>query len=137
MSITRQDILDDLFNLKIKRGYTEYQLKEYLMSPPYNYSLRNTQLYLKLLREHIIDSVKVDKELALNETIEQLKRIWSDLIREGDRRLALEYKKEIAKLEGLYIQKVDVTSNGETLTPEVIYIVTKDNKTLLNERTDD
>ena len=137
MSRTRQDILDDLFNLKIKRGYTEYQLKEYLMSPPYNYSLRNTQLYLKLLREHIIDSVKVDKELALNETIEQLKRIWSDLIREGDRRLALEYKKEIAKLEGLYIQKVDVTSNGETLTPEVIYIVTKDNKTLLNERTDD
>ena len=134
MARTRQDILDDLFNLKIKRGYTEYQLKEYLMSPPYNYSLRNVQIYLKLLREHILEVVKTDKEMALLETIEQLKRIWSSLINQGDHRLALEYKKEISKLEGLYeTQKIDITSNGQTIIPPVINLIIKDNNNLINE----
>lgn len=137
MAKTRQDILDDLFNLKIKRGYTEYQLREYLMSPPYNYSLRNTQIYLKLLRDLILDSVKVDRELAMTETIEHLKRIYQELLRQGDRRLALEYRKEISKMEGLYEpEKIDVTSGGNPLMPEVIYIVTKEQNNLLNEGTE-
>ena len=135
MSRTRQDILDDLFNLKIKRGYTEYQLKEYLMSPPYNYSLRNTQLYLKMLREHIVDVVRDDKEYYMATTMEQLDRIYQDLLREGNKKLALEYKKEINKMIGIYpTQKVDVTSNGESVIPQVIYVnINKPSTDLLNE----
>jgi hypothetical protein len=123
MSRTRQDILDDLFNLKIKRGYTEFQLKEYLMSPPYNYSLRNTQLYLKLLREHILDVLKEDKEYSLKTTLERLERIEQELLVSGDKRLSLEYRKEINKIQGIYpTQKVDVTSGGNTIIPQVIYL---------------
>jgi hypothetical protein len=123
MSRTRQDILDDLFNLKIKRGYTEYQLKEYLMSAPYNYSIRNTQLYLKMLREHIVDTLKDDKEYYITATMEQLDRIYQDLLREGNKKLALEYKKEITKMRGAYpTQKVDITSNGENIIPQIIYL---------------
>lgn len=123
MARTRQDIIDDLFNLKIKRGYTEYQLKEYLMSPPYNYSLRNTQIYLKLLREHILDVLKEDKEYALKTTLERLERIEQELLTSGDKRLSLEYRKEINKIQGIYpTQKVDVVSNGETIIPQVIYL---------------
>jgi hypothetical protein len=123
MSRTRQDILDDLFNLKIKRGYTEYQLKEYLMSAPYNYSIRNTQIYLKMLREHIIDTLKDDKEYYITATMEQLDRIYQDLLREGNKKLALEYKKEITKMRGAYpTQKVDITSNGENIIPQIIYL---------------
>ena len=122
MSRTRQDIIDDLFNLKIKRGYTEYQIKEYLMASPYNYSLRNTQIYLKLLREHIMEVLKEDKELSLTTTIERLERIEQNLIDRGDTKLSLEYRKEINKLRGLYIQKVDITSNGKDIIPQVIYL---------------
>ena len=123
MSRTRQDIIDDLFNLKIKRGYTEFQLKEYLMSPPYNYSLRNTQIYLKLLREHILDVLKEDKEYSLKTTLERLERIEQELLVSGDKRLSLEYRKEINKIQGIYpTQKVDVTSGGNTIIPQVIYL---------------
>jgi len=135
MSRTRQNILDDLFNLKIKRGYTEYQLKDYLMSPPYNYTLRNAQLYMKMLREHIMDILKEDKEYYMTTTIEQLDRIYQDLLREGNKKLALEYKKEISKMIGAYAtQKVDVTSNGESVIPQVIYVnINKPSTDLLNE----
>lgn len=72
--------------------------------------------------------------MALLETIEQLKRIWSSLINQGDHRLALEYKKEISKLEGLYeTQKIDITSNGQTIIPPVINLIIKDNNNLINE----
>lgn len=123
MARTRQDILNDLFDLKIKRGFTEFQLREYLMSPPYNYSLRNTQIYLKLLREYFTDVLKEDREYSLNSTIEKLERIEQDLLNDKDRRLSLEYRKEINKLRGIYpTQKVDLTSNGKDIIPQVIYL---------------
>ena len=92
------------------------------MASPYNYSLRNTQIYLKLLREHIMEVLKEDKELSLTTTIERLERIEQNLIDRGDTKLSLEYRKEINKLRGLYIQKVDITSNGKDIIPQVIYL---------------
>ena len=57
-----------------------------------------------------------NKSLA-NEALGHLESLYEDAIKEKNKKLALEIRKEINKLTGVYAaDKVDITSGGNTIT---------------------
>jgi hypothetical protein len=72
----------------------------------------------ELLREAkpiILDTLKDISKDRLETTIRELEQMYLDAKLSGDKKLALEIKKEINKISGLYHQSIDVTTGGEKL----------------------
>lgn len=75
----------------------------------YKVSKTGAYEYLKLFREDYESLTYINREEQLTDAITQLEKHVELLIKEGNKKLALEYKKEIHKLLGLYAaQKVEV-----------------------------
>lgn len=104
----KNDIIEDLFDKKIRRNWTFIQLKDYLMGDPYNYAERTAQTYLKELREYIMSNTTSDPKYDLLEAIEQLERFATEAREGGNQKLYLETKKEIYKLKGMYVEKHEI-----------------------------
>ena len=66
-------------------------------------------------RIKIADVYKNWNENALEEAIADLDEQKEKALKEGNSKLVLEITKEINKISGLYIQKVDVTSAGQPI----------------------
>lgn len=134
MSKSRLPLIEELFILRIEKGYTDRMIKDYLMSPPYSYGLRNVQIYQNYLRKYIDDNIKIDKNELIKKQKEYLESRMAEFQVNGQDKLWMEVVKEYNKLMGLYdAQKIDLTSNGNPLMPQIIYIVTKEQNNVLNE----
>lgn len=70
---------------------------------------------LRASKPIIIDTLKEMATNRLEETIIKMERMYQDALIIKDRKLALDIQKEINKISGLHSQKIDVTTNGETL----------------------
>lgn len=81
----------------------------------------------EILREAkpiILDTLRDISKDRLETTIRELEQMFYEAKLSGDKKLALEIKKEINKIAGLHNQKIDVTSNGETIsTPTIIKLI--------------
>jgi len=123
MSKSRIPLIEELFILRIERGFTERMIKDYLMSPPYEYGLRNVQIYLRYLRKYIMDNVVFDRDESFKKQKEYMETRIMQFQQQGNDKLWLEATKEYNKLLGLYeSQKIDITSNGKDIIPQVIYL---------------
>lgn len=123
MAKSRLPLIEELFILRVEKGFTERMIKDYLMSPPYEYGLRNVQIYLKYLRTYINQNVNIDKDELLKKQKEYLETRIAEFQRHGQDKLWMETIREYNKLLGLYpTQKVDITSNGENIIPQIIYL---------------
>jgi len=123
MSKSRIPLIEELFILRIERGFTERMIKDYLMSPPYEYGLRNVQIYLRYLRKYIMENVVFDRDETFKKQKEYMETRIMQFQQQGNDKLWLEATKEYNKLLGLYeSQKIDITSNGKDIIPQVIYL---------------
>ncbi|MBS1619542.1 MAG: hypothetical protein JST76_13540 [Bacteroidetes bacterium] len=113
----RQLILNDLFQKKTELFWTNKQLKEYMIVR-YGYTNNTAQKYCEYLWQMIRDEVKVDYEQDLAQTIEYM----THQIQEAeDSFTRLQWVKELNKIKGLQIKKVEVT--GEINHIETIKLV--------------
>jgi hypothetical protein len=63
----------------------------------------------------ILETLKGIASDRLEETIIKMEQMQQEAIDLKDRKLAVEIQKEINKISGLHSQKIDVTSNGESI----------------------
>lgn len=85
----------------------------------------------EILRESkpfVIDTLKDISRERLEMTINELEKLKTEAKLQGDRRLALEYQKEINKISGLYKEKVDITTDGEKINNQIKVIFVNGDK---------
>ena len=123
----RQDIVDHIVKLRIEAGASTKQIiEEYLKGECGFKTSWSYDLYkeARLKIEKLYD-VK-NKQLA-NEALGQLEDLYKECIKESNKKLALEVRKEINKLTGLYAaDKIDITTNGESIN--IINVVIKEDE---------
>ena len=106
-------VIDGVPQAKIREDILElgYQIS-------YFYSLYNEAK--PIIRETLIE---VSKD-RLEETITEMEKQYYEALKEEDRRLANDIRKEINKISGLHQNKVDITSGGDKINNiEVIKII--------------
>ena len=117
MKYKKEDIIDAIVKMRIEKGAsTKTILKDFLMG-----QLKYKQAYsyelLQEARKEIIKLYSTKNEELANEALGQLESMLEDAIKAKNIKLALEVRKEISKLTGLYAaEKVDITSNGKEIT---------------------
>lgn len=85
----------------ILEGYRLYEIKE-LVTKQYGVSYREVDRYLARAKKFIIADFASTREEALAEALAMRQNLYKEALESGDKRLALEVLKDIAKLRGLY-----------------------------------
>ena len=115
----RQDLIDEIIELRINKGYSNINLLTYLindkkLSQPYAYELmRNAK---GAIAEMTLAAFKEDIE---NE-IARWEMLYQKAIEENNLFIAKDIQKEISKIKGLYIERQEVTHSLELKTIKLI-----------------
>ena len=128
MKYKKEDIIDAIVKMRIEKGAsTKTIIQEFLMGElgykqSYSYDL------LQEARVKIVSLYDTQNKQLANEALGHLESMYEDAIKSKNSKLALEIRKEISKLTGLYAAaKVDITSGGEPITEiKLIQIKSKD-----------
>jgi hypothetical protein len=78
---------------------------------------------LRQAKPIILDTLKDIAKDRLEETIVKMERMYQDALIIKDKKLALDIQKEINKISGLHNQKIDVTTNGESINITTIKLI--------------
>lgn len=110
MKFKREDIIDAIVKMRIDKGASTKSIVEDFLQKELGYKISYAYTLLKEAREKISQIYKSTNENAINEAVGQLEMLYESALREKNKKLALDIRKEINKLVGLYAaEKVDVT----------------------------
>jgi hypothetical protein len=117
MKYKKEDIIDAIVKMRIEKGSsTKTIIQEFLMGQ-LGYKISYSYTLLQEAREKIVSLYNTQNKELANEALGHLESLYEDAIKGKNMKLALEIRKEISKLTGLYAaQKVDITSGGEAIT---------------------
>lgn len=126
MKYRREDLINEIIRLRLEKGAsTKWIIKDYLQD---QIGYKQTYAY-QLYREARARIKELYDEKAIelvNETLGQLEDLYQQSVSGRNLKLALEVRKEISKLIGLYAsEKIDITSGGETLKNITFEIIEK------------
>lgn len=123
MKYKREDIIDAVVKMRIEKGSsTKTIIQQFLMG-----ELKFGQTYaydlLKAAREKIIKIYEVQNKSLANEALGHLESMYEDAIKLKNGKLALEIRKEMNKLTGLYAaEKIEVSGAVKIETIKLIEI---------------
>ena len=130
------DIVNGIVKMKVEKGASNKTILDFLQNDlgykqTYSYEL------LGLARKRIQEIWDKNAEAHLEEAKGQLEDMLENSIRQKNMKLALDIRKEINKLMGLYAaEKIDITSGGKEIT-EIKLIQIKSKEDLEDGGTDD
>lgn len=114
MKININEVIEEIIDLRVKKGYSSTSIVKYLK---YTYDINQSRAY-ELIREarELLGEIYLKvNETALEESIMLLENMREQEIRNTNNKLALEIQKELNKINQLYIKKIDITSGGEKI----------------------
>jgi hypothetical protein len=127
MRPSTMSVLQEIYDLRINRGWSELKIKHHLMGDRHCYSERMAFYYLQYLRDYIKENVNIDREEMMATHIEQLQEVAVNL-KDSNPKLYLAYMQELNKLVGLYQpEKLDITTGGDKINKITVEIITRDN----------
>ncbi len=108
--INREDLIQVLADRRLKDKMSNYEMINFIMT---NYGYKQSYAY-EIAREARLRIAEIYKnwgEKILEQTIGDLEEQKRDAKKSGNQKLVLEITKEINKIAGLYIERVDVTGS--------------------------
>lgn len=106
----RIQLVEDVINMRIKKGYTVFMIVEYI-TKDLGFCKRTAERIIAEARDKIASLQDRDYSKTIEEDIQRLEMNYSECLKEGNRKLALEFMKEINKLKGHYLEKINLSGN--------------------------
>lgn len=121
-TIEKDRLIQILVGMIATKSATNRTLLMYLMNDQ-EYQERRAYELIAEAREEIKKIYHKDIDKYIQDRIAQNEEIIEECLEKKDKRMALEYQKELNKLIGAYAtSKVDVTSNGKDIIPDKLII---------------
>jgi hypothetical protein len=117
MKYKREDIITAIIDMRTKKGLSNKSIVEEFLRGQLGYKQSYAYTLLKEAREKISLIYKSNNESSINEAVAQLEELYEKCMRDKNTKQALEVRKELNKLLGLYsAEKIDITSGGDKIT---------------------
>ena len=124
---TKEEIIDIVVTMKLKKSMSITAILDFLMNE-LGFGKTAAYAYVKWARESIGTTYNELNQAALEEAVGQLEEVMMYASKTKNYKLWLELRKELNKLAGLYVEKVDLTSNGKDLSKITFEIINRDKK---------
>lgn len=121
MKYKKEDIIDSVVKMRIEKGASSKTIINDFLMGQLGYKISYAYQLYALARQKIVELYSVQNTELANEALGQLESMYEDAIKKNNLKTALEIRKEMSKLTGLYAaQKIDIS--GITI-PQVIKII--------------
>jgi hypothetical protein len=111
-------IVNEMVKMRIN-GASTYTLHQYMIEE-FDLASSTRLQYIGRMRRQLAELIDKDIDSILGDSISKLEEL---LEKSNDKRLKLDIIKELNRVRGLYSDRLDVTSNGETITGEIKVII--------------
>lgn len=126
--IKTEDLINNIVKMRVENGASNKTILDFLQTD-LGYGQSYAYEILKDVRKRIQLIWDKNAEAHLEESKGQLEELYEGAIRRKDMKLALNIRQELNKLMGLYSpNKVDITSNGQTISEIKIIEITNEQK---------
>lgn len=122
------DIIDSIVKMRLEKGASSKTIIQDYLKGQLGFGTTYAYELYKIARKKIVELYSTKNEELANEALGQLEFLYEDAILTNNMKLALEIRKEINKLTGIYAaEKMDITSNGNDITEiKLIHVTKKD-----------
>jgi hypothetical protein len=104
-------VIDELIELRYKKGYSNQMLVHHLMEK-WDYEISRSYEIVREMKALIGKTyTEVNKNL-LEDAVEFMETMKADAVKNKNHRMALEWQKEIDKVQQLHIQKLELDAKG-------------------------
>jgi hypothetical protein len=114
LKFDKDKIINEIIELRIKKGYSSTSLVKYL-EETHKVKVARAYELIRESREKMGEVYNKVNDKILEESIIFLEQMRQDALNTKNNRLALEIQKELNKVNNLYIKKLDITTNGESI----------------------
>jgi hypothetical protein len=101
----KEIVLEELEELRYKKGYSRLTLVSYLKST-YGLEQSRSYDYIREMMEAVAERYNRTNPDALNDSISYMEEMKALAHGQGNHKLALEWQKELNKVKQLYVEKV-------------------------------
>lgn len=128
MEYKKEDIIDSVVRMRCELGASSKTILVDYLQGQLGYGQTYAYEIYKLARIKIKSIYDTKTEELANEALGALESLYESAVKENNKKLALEIRKEMNKLTGIYeAEKIDITSNGKDIT-EIKLIRASSNK---------
>lgn len=106
--IKKEDIVQELVTLRVKNSMSVHNMMEYVKKT-YGFEQSYSYELVREARKKIAETYKEWNVNALEEAISDLEEQKESALLADDKKLALDITKEINKIKGLYVEKIETT----------------------------
>jgi len=125
----KQDLINKVVELSCS-GVSQPEIMNWLLTIG-GLQIAYCYVILREAKPIILTTLKDIAKDRLEETIVKMEKMYQEALDTKDKKLALDIQKEINKISGLHNQKIDLTTNGESInsitTIKLIEIKKEDN----------
>lgn len=111
--------LQEAYNAIVYKRYSYSQFRE-LFSKEYGISVRQAELIWEQVKKQIQERFKDEQDTLLENQIERYHNLLERARESGNRRIEREVLQDLTKLYGLDQTKIDVTTNGQAISLNII-----------------
>lgn len=117
MKYKKEDIIDAIVKMRIEKGSSTKTIIQNFLMGELGYKQSYSYQLLQEARTKIVELYDTQNKELANEALGHLESMYEDAIKGKNMKMALDIRKEISKLTGLYAaEKVDITSAGAPIT---------------------
>lgn len=116
----KEDIIDSIVKMRTQdMAATKTIIRDYLMGQ-LGYGQTYAYELLKEARKKIIEYYDATNEASLEEAIGQLEEMAENAKSQKNYKLAFNIRQELSKIQGHYKDKIDITTNGQSISFNII-----------------
>ena len=119
----RKIVIEELIELRYKKAYSNQMMVKHLMDK-WGYEISRSYELVREMKAKIGETYMEVNKNVLEDTVEFLEQMKAECVRLKNYKLALEWQKEIDKVQQLHIQKLEIDAKNI----EGINIIIKNNK---------
>ena len=110
MKYKKEDIIDAVVKMRIEKGASSKTIIQYFLMAQLGYKISYSYVIYQEARQKIVELYNTQNHELANEALGQLESMLEDALRQKNMKLALEVRKEMSKLTGLYSpEKIDLS----------------------------
>lgn len=110
MKYKKEDIIDAIVKMRIEKGASSKTIIQEFLMNQLGYKISYSYVLYGEARQKIVELYNTQNSELANEALGQLESMLEDAVRQKNMKLALEIRKEMSKLTGLYSpEKIDVS----------------------------
>ena len=110
MKYKKEDIIDAVVKMRIEKGASSKTIIQDFLMAQLGYKISYSYVIYQEARQKIVELYNTQNHELANEALGQLESMLEDALRQKNMKLALEVRKEMSKLTGLYSpEKIDLS----------------------------